>query len=137
MTVMNESIDRRVARRTAWLALSTLVWVMTIALAQFGPALLWNHQPVLSWAAVGLTLVTGAAWIVAHGLYLRAGDDLHRKISLDALAIALGVGVVSMLSYASAKTAGLMAFESDIAVFTGVIAVTYIVMMVVGTVRYR
>ncbi len=90
------------------LAIWTLAWVATLALAKFGPALLWNEQPVASWIAIAVNIAVGVAWIVAHAQYLRGVDDLQRKILMDALAIALGAGLVGGFAYSAANTAGLI-----------------------------
>ena len=132
-----ESVDQRAFRNLAPLALWTLAWVLTIALANFGPALLWHREPVLSWIAVAISLAVGAGWIVVHARYLGGVDELQRKIMLDAVAVALGVGLVAGFAYASASAAGLFAVESDIAFITVLMAVVYIVAVGVGQVRYR
>jgi hypothetical protein len=76
-------------------------------------------------------------WIIIHARYLGGVDELQRKIMLDAVAIALGVGLVAGFAYASASTAGLISFDSDIAFITVLMAIVYIVAVGVGQVRYR
>jgi hypothetical protein len=129
--------DQRAFSNVIPLAIWTLLWVGTVALANFGPALLWDGHPVLSWIAVGVNLAVGAGWIVIHARYLRGVDELQRKILLDALAVALGVGFVAGFAYASANTAGLISFPSDIAFITVLMGLVYIVGVAIGQVRYR
>lgn len=119
------------------LAIWTFAWVATLALAKFGPALLWNEQPVASWIAVAVNLAVGAGWIVAHARYLRGVDDLQRKILMDAIAVALGAGLVGGFAYSAANTAGLIAFDSDNAFISVLMAVVYMVATAAGTLRYR
>ena len=115
----------------------TLAWMATLALARFGPDLLWDSQPVASWIAIVANLVVGVGWVVAHARYLRAVDDLQRKIMLDAIAVALGVGLVGGFAYATASGANLIAFDANIAFFSALMAVVYLVAIAVGTLRYR
>ena len=115
----------------------TFTWVATLALAKFGPELIWNDQPVVSWIAIAVNVVVGIGWIVAHARYLRAVDDLMRKILMDAIAVALGAGLVGGFAYSAANTAGLIAFDSDIAFISVLMAIVYIVATAVGFVRYR
>ncbi len=122
---------------SAQLALWTLAWVATLALAQFGPSYLWDSQPMASWTAVALNLAVGIGWIVAHARYLRGIDELQRKIMLDALAVTLGVGWVGGFAYVVADAADLIARDPDIGVFPALMAVVYIIAIVVGNVRYR
>ena len=124
-------------RRSAQLALWTLAWVATLALAKLGPTYLWDARTVASWAAVALNVAVGIGWIVAHGRYLRGIDELQRKIVQDALAITVGVGWVVGFVYVVAEAAGLISRELEIGVFPTLLGVIYITATVVGHLRYR
>jgi hypothetical protein len=124
-------------KATARLAVWTLAWVATLALARFGPRLLWNSQPAASWAAVATNLAIGIRWIVAHARYLRGIDELQRKIMQDALAVTLGVGWVGGFAYVVADAADLIARDADIGVFPALLGVVYMIAIVVGHLRYR
>ena len=119
------------------LAIWTVAWVATLAVAKFGPELIWNDQPVVSWIAIAVNVIVGIGWIVAHARYLRAVDDLMRKILMDAIAVALGAGLVGGFAYSAANTAGVISFDSDIAFISVLMGVVYIVATAVGFVRYR
>ena len=123
-------------KATARLALWTLAWVATFALASFGPEHLWDSD-VASWAAVAANLAVGIGWIVAHARYLRGIDELQRKIMQDALAVTLGVGWVGGFAYVVADAADLVAHDADIGVLTALLAVVYMIAIVVGNIRYR
>jgi hypothetical protein len=122
---------------TGQLALWTLAWVATLALASFGPSHLWDSQPVASWAAVATNLAVGIGWIVAHARFLRGIDELQRKIMQDALAVTLGVGWVGGFAYVVADAADLIADDADIGAFSALLAVVYMITFVVGQLRYR
>jgi hypothetical protein len=123
-------------KASARLALWTVAWVATLALARFGPRLLWDSQPVASWAAVATNLAVGIGWIVAHARYLRGIDELQRKIMQDALAITLGVGFVGGFAYVVANAADLIADVNN-GVLPALLAVVYMIAIVVGHIRYR
>jgi hypothetical protein len=123
-------------KATARLALWTLAWVATFALASFGPEHLWDSD-VASWAAVAANLAFGTGWIVAHARYLRGIDELQRKIMQDALAVTLGVGWVGGFAYVVADAADLIAHDADIGALTALLAVVYLIAIVVGHIRYR
>lgn len=118
------------------LALWTLAWVGTVALARFGPQHLWDSQAI-SWAAVAANLVVGIGWMVAHARYLRATDELQRKIMQDALAVTLGVGFVGGFAYVVADAADLVAYDASIALFSMLLSVVYLVAIFIGYLRYR
>ena len=122
-------------KATARLALWTLAWVATFALASFGPEHLWDSD-VASWAAVAANLAVGIGWIVAHARYLRGIDELQRKIMQDAMAVTLGVGWVGGFAYVAADQADLIAFD-DAGIFSALLAVVYVIAIAVGNLRYR
>ena len=125
-------------RATARLALWTFAWAATVALAKFGPRHLWDpSQRVASWGAVAINLAVGIGWIVAITRYLRAIDELQRKIMQDALAVTLGVGWVIGFAYIVADTADLVARDINVAVLTSLMAVVFLVAIFVGQIRYR
>lgn len=125
-------------KTTVRLALWTLAWAATLALARFGPGLLWDsRQPVASWAAVAANLVVGIGWIAAFARFLRGLDELQRKFLQDALEVTLGVGWVGGFAYVVADAAGLVAYDVDIALFPVLLGVVYVVAFAVGKIRYR
>ena len=121
---------------TARLALWTLAWVATLALAKFGPEHLWDSQAV-SWAAIAINVAAGVGWIVAHASYLRGIDELQRKIMLDALAVTLGVGFVGGFAYVVADAADLISFDAEIGVLTALLSAVYMIAVAIGHIRYR
>ena len=74
---------------------------------------------------------------MAFTRFLKAVDDLHRKILLDALAITLGVGWVVGFGFVVADAAGLVAGDVDLAVFPILLGVVFVLAFVLGRVRYR
>ena len=137
MDATTQSVDQRAFKNVVPIAIWTAAWVATLALAKFGPEALWNSNAVVSWIAIALNVAVGIGWIVAHARYLRRVDDLQRKIMLDALAVALGVGFVGGFAFSVAHSSGLIDFNADIALIAVIMAVAYIVTTVVGTLRYR
>jgi hypothetical protein len=82
------------ARVRAWLLAWMGSWLLATMAIKFG----W--LPGGAWA-VTVTLATallGVGSIFAYTRFLRNADELRRKIELDALALAFGVGVVSGLT---------------------------------------
>jgi multisubunit Na+/H+ antiporter MnhF subunit len=126
---------RESIRATAALALWTLAWLATLAVARFGPDLLWGGQATWSWIAVVVNLIVGAGVIVAYTRYLSRADELDRKIMLDALAVTLGVAWVTGFAYVVAHAAGLVTI--DIAVLLAAPGVVFVLAVVAGKIRYR
>jgi hypothetical protein len=122
---------------TARLALWTLAWVATLALARFGPGSLWDSQPVPGWAAIAGNIAVGIGLIIAHARYLQDLDELQRKIMLDAMAVTLGAGLVAGCAYGAAANADLIARDAEIGLLLILMAVVYVIASVGGNMRYR
>ncbi|SDS65003.1 hypothetical protein [Jiangella sp. DSM 45060] len=138
MRALNETASYRESNRaTAQLVLWTLAWAATLAAARFGPEVAWDDQTAASWAAVAVNVLVGIIWIVAFARFLRALDDLQRKIMQDALAVTLGVGWVAGFAYAAADAAGLVTRDLDLALFPAMLGVVYMTAFVAGQFRYR
>lgn len=125
-------------RATAGLLAWGVAWAATLALAKFGPGHLWDTgQHVVSWAAVAVNLAAGIGWIVAFTRFLRALDELQRKIVQDALAITLGVGWVVGFAYVVADTAGVVARDVNVAALPMLMGFVFVAAFAVGRFRYR
>lgn len=123
-------------KNTRQLAYWTGSWVVTMAIASFGPKYLWE--------GIGLTIVfiiintlVGVGMILMNRKYLNGLDEMQRKVNVDAMAIALGVGVVGGLSYAMLDQANVIGFDAEIAHLVMLIGITYIIGIFVGTNKYR
>lgn len=124
-------------RNTVRLALWTVAWLTTMALATFGPRLLWDENPVASWTAILGNLFIGIGLIVAHKRWIQGVDELQRKIMLEAMAFTLGVGFVAGFAYANIDTADLIASDAEIGFLVLLMGVVYLVATFVGVKRYR
>ncbi|GAA1673213.1 hypothetical protein GCM10009830_19380 [Glycomyces endophyticus] len=126
-------------RRAAQLMLWTLAWAASLAAARFGPERWWDAQasPAASWVAIGVNVLVGVAWVVAFARFLRALDDLWRKIMQDALAVTLGAGWVAGFAWAAADAAGLVTGEVNLALFPVLLGAVYVAAVAVGWIRFR
>jgi hypothetical protein len=73
--------------------------------------------------------------ILMNRKYLNDLDELHRKVSMDAMAITLGVSVVGGLSFS--LLAEIISFDAEIAHLVMLIGVTYMIATFVGNYRYK
>jgi hypothetical protein len=136
MTTDSKTSTYRELGGVGWLAIWTLAWVASLALATFSTEL-FGASHVIGWVLIGLNVVVGIGWIASHARYLRKVDDLQRKVLLEGLALALGVGMVGGLAYAAASKLGLVELDFGLAVFPLLSGVTYVVATVIGNLRYR
>jgi len=115
----------------------TGAWVLSLALAVFGPKFIWDYQTGISIMGVVANLAIGYGMIVANKRYVQGQDEMHRKIFLDAGALALGVGVVCGLSYEMLEDIKLITFQPEISHLILLICLAFIVGMVMGHRNYR
>lgn len=119
------------------LAIWTAVWLFTFALAAFGPVLLWEENKHISAAMVLFNSLMGIGMIYSNRNFINKLDELQRKINMDAMAIALGAGVVGGLSYSMLDTIDLIAADAEISHLVIFISITYLLALVAGKMRYR
>ena len=119
-------------RLAAW----TGAWLVTMALATFGSEFLWSAR-WLTLLALLFNLSFGLGMIRANIRHLKVLDEMMRKVELEAMGLALGVGVVGGLSYALLDNTNLISSDAEIAYMVILIGITYLVSIFVGIRRYR
>jgi len=115
----------------------TGAWLVTMAVATFGPLFLWHSNAVLTTVAIVTNLGTGFGMIVANKRHLKGLDEMHQKIQLEAMALALGVGLVVGLSYSLLDVTNLVAFDAEISHLVILTGLTYGATVAAGIRRYR
>ena len=130
------SLDERTRRNTVRLGLWTGAWLVSMALAVFGPIFLWESRSV-SLVAILLNVARGIGMMVANQQHLEGLDELQRKIQLDAMALALGMGLVLGLGYSAMDIANVIEFDAEISFLVMLIGVIYIVGVLIGRRKYQ
>ena len=130
------SLDERTRRNTVRLGLWTGAWLVSMALAVFGPIFLWESRSV-SLVAILINVALGIGMMVANKQHLDGLDELQRKIQLDAMALALGMGLVLGLGYSAMDIANVIEFDAEISFLVMLIGVIYIVGVLIGRRKYQ
>jgi hypothetical protein len=126
-----------ISKRTKQLALWTLAWTLSMALVSFGPKFLWDFNPSISSAAIGINLLIGIGMIIANKNHLLSLDELEQKIHLQAMAITLGVAVVAGLAYSNLDISNVISGDAEISHLVILIGLTYISGVLIGKRRYQ
>jgi hypothetical protein len=108
-----------------------------MALATFGPEFIWGSNLLLTIFAILLNLGIGIGMIVANISHLKVLDEMMQKIQLEAMALALGIGVVCGLNYALLDTTNIIDFNAEISHLVILIALSYLAAIFVGYRRYQ
>ncbi len=88
---------------------------------------------------LGLILLAtgfGAGMVWAYLRFLRATDELRRKIEIDALALAAGVAMIGGVSYRLLKMAGFVSGMEPMDIVILLMSGTYMIAVLLGFRRY-
>lgn len=119
------------------LALWTLAWLTSTALLRFGAEYIWDYQPAYSTIALITHLALGLAMIMVNVKHLSSLDELQRKITMDAMGITLGVGLIAGIAYEQLEDIKLITFEPEINHLIMLMAFTYIITIFIGNRKYQ
>jgi hypothetical protein len=118
------------------LVLWSLLWMLTLAFATFGPILLWQDNITLSLLSIIINTAFGVGMIWAHVKHIAVLDELQKKIQLEAMGIALGSGVVGGLSYSVMDISNVISNDAEIGFLVMLISVSYMIALFIGKRRY-
>ncbi len=129
--------NARIKKNTIRLGYWTGAWLVTMAVAVFGPLLAWQSNELLTILAIAINLGIGFGMIMANKHHLRGLDEMHQKIQLEAMALSLGVGLVVGLSYSTMDVTNLIAFDAEISHLVILVGLTYGVGVFAGLRKYQ
>lgn len=132
MTNLTGRAENHLSNLGAW----TGAWVISMAVATFGPNYIWDLQS-LTIIAVLINLIIGVGMILANIRHMRNLDELMRRIQLEAMGLSLGIGIVMGLSYSLLDITNVITSDAEISYLVILISVVYIVSLVVNKRRYR
>ena len=124
-------------KNTLKLGFWTATWLASTALATFGPQFIWDSNKTLTSLALLLNVITGVFTVIANKRHLEGLDELQQRIQLEAMAIALGLGLVFGLAYSMADTTNLIPKDAEISHLVMFIGLTYLISVFVGQRKYR
>ncbi|MCJ8167211.1 hypothetical protein MKJ04_20390 [Pontibacter sp. E15-1] len=124
-------------KNTTRLAIWTVAWTGSMALAAFGPKFIWSENVMLTVLAILLNAGLGIGMILANIRHMKGLDELQQKIQLEAMGIALGVGIVGGLSYSLLDTTNVISGDAEISVLVILISLTYLGGIIMGQIRYK
>jgi hypothetical protein len=119
------------------LALWTLAWLASTALLRFGAEYIWDYQPAYSITVLITHLALGLALIKVNIKHLANLDELQRKITMDAMGITLGIGLVAGIAYEQLEDIKLISFEPEINHLIMLMCITYIISILIGNRKYQ
>ncbi|MEJ2031245.1 MAG: hypothetical protein P8X66_15675 [Maritimibacter sp.] len=137
MPSTDDAWSATVRTNTRRLGLWAVAWVATMALANFGPRLVWGELGWLTALAIAANLAIGAGMVLANIRHLKGLDEMQQKVQLEAMGLSLGVGLVAGLAYSNLDVTGLIGFDAQISHLVILMGLTYIAGTMVGARKYR
>ena len=113
------------------------LWAAATLLMAFGPGFVWHRAVGLTLLAVGLDVVTGVGMILATKKYVMELDELQRRIFLNALGIALGVGLIVGVPWTVMDAYRVIHFHANFGLLVVLQGLTFLATLLYGTWRYR
>jgi hypothetical protein len=124
-------------KNTVSLAYWTAAWLASMAVATFGPILVWPDNGALTVLIIVVNLVIGVGMILANKRHLQGLDEMHQRVQLEAMALSLGVGLVAGLGYSMLDVANIIPFDAEISHLVILMGLTYGAGVVAGLKRYQ
>jgi hypothetical protein len=141
--IMNQSkspengYQSRFQTNTKWLVRWNGAWVAATLLMLLGPKVLWNNALGFTLLAVGLDVAVGVGMVLATKKYVMELDELQRKVFLNALGIAMGVGLIVGAPLSAMDAYHVIPFHVNIGLLLIIMGLTFFVSFLYGTWRYR
>jgi uncharacterized membrane protein len=127
----------RFRANTNWLVRWNGAWVVATLLMLFGPKVLWNNALGFTLLAAGLDVGVGVGMVLATKKYVMELDELQRKVFLNALGIAVGVGLIAGVPLSAMDAYHVIPFHANIGLLVIIMGLTFFVSFLYGTWRYR
>ncbi|WP_417886853.1 hypothetical protein [Zunongwangia sp.] len=124
-------------KNTKDLAIWTFLWVFTLAFVAFGPKFIWNENKTITIVMIIVNTFVGVGMILINRKQLISQDPLQRKITMDAMAITLGITLVLGISYSMLDITNLITFNAEISHLVLIMGITYLIAMLIGNARYK
>ncbi|WP_424507903.1 hypothetical protein [Robiginitalea sp.] len=133
--VMNTKTAKR--KNLTRLAIWTMAWTVSTALATFGSLFLWEGNKVLTALSIVLNLGIGIGMVMANRRLLEGSDELEKKIQMEAMALTLGFTLIVGIAYSIMDSTNLIPWDAEISFLVIFMALFYITAIAFNTRRYR
>ncbi len=139
---MNEKLSKpntapaRSKKNHALIMIWIIIWMVTFVAADKAENYEWYSSGSLPLVAIVINASLGLTVIATYMRFLKELDEMQQKIQLNALALAMGVGLVGSVSYSLLVSNGFVS-SADPAVAIMLLGGGYSVGLVLGRARYQ
>lgn len=114
----------------------SFIWTASMVFVDKAELYGWFGASWMTIVGIVINAFFGLVVIYVYVSFLNELDDLQRKIQTDALAVAMGVSLVSSFTYGLLVTARYIT-DVEISDITVIMVFTYIASVIYGQVKYR
>ena len=132
--VMNTKSAKK--KNISRLAVWTLAWTLSTALATFGSLFLWEGNSLLTALSIVLNLGIGIGMVLANRQFLEDCDELEKKVQLEAMALTLGFTLIVGIAYSIKDSTNLIPWDAEISFLVVFMGLFYMVALVFNRKRY-
>ncbi len=132
--VMNTKSAKK--KNISRLAVWTLAWTLSTALATFGSLFLWEGNSLLTALSIVLNLGIGIGMVLANRQFLEDCDELEKKVQLEAMALTLGFTLIVGIAYSIMDSTNLIPWDAEISFLVVFMGLFYMVALVFNRKRY-
>ncbi|MDM9630145.1 hypothetical protein [Robiginitalea aurantiaca] len=123
---------KNISRLAVW----TLAWTLSTALATFGSLFLWEGNSLLTALSIVLNLGIGIGMVLANRQFLEDCDELEKKVQLEAMALTLGFTLIVGIAYSIMDSTNLIPWDAEISFLVVFMGLFYMVALVFNRKRY-
>ena len=129
--------EKGVAQSTRKLAIWTGAWLVTLAIATFGSALVWDSSLALKLASILINFAIGIGTIKANIRHIQSLDEMMQRVHLEAMGIAMGISIVAGITLSVLSSSDVIPFKVDISIIVMLLGLVYGIGTVIGMRRYK
>ena len=131
------SFQQKNRSNTTKLGLWTAIWLLSMALCNFGPRFIWDFNMSLTIVALLLNLALGLKMVLTNIQHIKGLDEMQQLIQLNAMGITLGLSLVVGLTYSNLDVLNLISYHAEISHLVIFMGLTYIAATFIGQSKYR
>jgi len=132
--VMNTKTAKK--KNLSRLAIWTLAWTVSTAVATFGSHFLWEGNTALTALSILVNLGIGVGMILANRRILEGSDELEKKVQLEAMALTLGLTLIVGIAYSIMDSTNLIPWDAEISFLVIFMSLCYMIALVLNKKRY-
>lgn len=129
---MNATIKHSIRSLALWSA----AYIVTTAIAVFGPILFWEGNTALSALFITINLAVGAGMVFANIRHVLSLDEMLQKIQLQAMGLTLGVTLIAGIAYSIADITDVISQDAEISFLIILMGLTYLSVLVILNKKY-